>query len=306
MTPDEFTIQEKFVDVGDGHELYVHEWGNPDAKNPIVFLHGGPGAGISDRHKQRFVPTQHRVIFFDQRGVGKSVPKGSLENNTTPKLVEDIEKIAEDLKLDSFILTGGSWGSCLALLYALKHPKRVRAMILSGIFTGRKKEIEYLDNGGFRSFYPELWEKYTKTVPAAYRKNPSKYHYERIFSPNADDAKRSAYAYSESLERPLLNLDDRYTPDKYDEFDPDPMKTELHYLANHCFIPENYILNNASRLKMPVWLVQGRYDMVCPPETAYELHKKLPNSKLIWTTAGHGNDRPNYDVMHALYLQLGT
>lgn len=305
MTPDVFTIQETFLDVGSGHELYVYEWGNPRAKTPIVFLHGGPGAAISDKYKQRFDPKQQRVIFFDQRGVGKSLPKGSIEHNTTSELVEDIENLAKHLKLEVFLLTGGSWGSCLALAYAIKYPKRVKALILSGIFTGRESEIGYLNNGDFRIFFPDLWEKYVSSVPEKYQKQPSKYHYERIFGSDPEAAKRSAYAYSELLEGPLLSLDDRYTPDKYDEFDPDPMRIELHYLQNKCFMSEGYIMTNAPKLKMPVWLVQGRYDMVCPPTTAYELHKKLPNSRLVWTIAGHGNDRPNYDVMRTIYLQLG-
>lgn len=257
MTPDEFTIQEKFIDVGDGHELYVYEWGNPKAKVPIVFLHGGPGVGIKDAYKQRFVPQKQRVIFFDQRGCGKSLPKGSLEHNTTDDLVNDIEKIAKELKIDAFIITGGSWGSCLALAYALKHPQRVHSLVLGGIFTARKSEIEYLDKGGFRTYFPDIWEKYVNSVPRQYQKDPSEYHYKRIFGSDEGAAKKSAYAYSEYLEGPLLSLDDRYTPEKYEEFDPNAMRIELHYLLNNCFLTEGYILKNAHKLKMPVWLVQG-------------------------------------------------
>lgn len=305
MTPDQYTIQEKFIDVGNGHKLYVHEWGNPEAKTPIVFLHGGPGVGVNDKHKQRFTPDRQRVIFFDQRGAGKSTPKGRLEHNTTMDLIEDIEKIVTRIKLNKIVLTGGSWGSFLALTYAIKYPKRIQTMVLNGIFTARKSEIDYLDSGGFRIYFPDVWESYVTSVPKHYRHNPSQYHYGKIFGPDPKAAKRSAYAYSELLEGPLLSLDDRYMPDSYDKFDPDPMRIELHYLAHQCFVPEGYIMNNANSLTMPIWLVQGRYDMVCPPVTAYELHSKLPNSKLVWTTAGHGNDRPNYDVMRTLYLQLG-
>lgn len=306
MNSDKFTIQEIFLDVGDGHQLYVQDWGNKKAKIPIIFLHGGPGAGIADKHKQRFIPEKQRIVFFDQRGSGKSLPKGSLEKNTTSESVEDIEKIARALKLEKFIITGGSWGSFLALAYALKFPSRVSSMVLSGIFTARKSEIEYLDGGGFKIFYPDLWHKYGQTVPENHRHNPSAYHYEKIFGKDKEHAKNSAYAYSEFLEGPLLSLDDRYAPDKYEEFDPDPMRVELHYLKNNCFVQEGYIFKNALKLNMPIWLVQGRYDMVCPPITAYELNKKLPNSELIWTMAGHGNDRPNYDVIRTLLLQLTT
>lgn len=304
MTPDEHTNYEFFLDASDGHQLYVHDWGKKDAMVPIIFLHGGPGAGVSDRHKQRFVPEQQRIIFFDQRGAGKSLPVGSLDDNTTEKLIGDIEAIRNKLNIEKFIVVGGSWGSTLALVYGLKHPGHVHAMVLNGIFTARKSEIEYLDSGGFRTFFPDLWDKYQASVPQHYRKNPSKYHYKNIFGKDENAAKNSAYAYSEKLEGPLLGIDDRYSPDKYEEFDPNPMKIELHYLANACFLPENYILDNAHKLTMPIWLVQGRYDMVCPPITAYELHKKLPNSQLIWTIAGHGNDRANYDVNRTILLQM--
>lgn len=305
MTPDKFTNSEFFLDVGDGHQLYVHDWGNPKAKKPIIFLHGGPGSGVKDRYKQQFVPERQRVIFFDQRGSGKSLPKGSLEHNTTNDLVEDIERLVNHLKLSSFIITGGSWGSLLALVYAIKYPEKISSMVLRGIFTGRKTEIEYLDKGGFRQFFPEVWEHYVESVPRKWQNDPSAYHYPRALGSDVEKAKASAYAYAQ-VEGPLLQLDDRYTPTPYEEFDPDSMCIEMHYLANYCFLPEDYVIKNASKLSMPIWLVQGRYDVVCPPTTAYELHNKLPNSELIWTVAGHGNDRPNYDVIRTLLLQLSA
>ncbi|MDB5170403.1 MAG: putative proline iminopeptidase [Candidatus Saccharibacteria bacterium] len=290
------------LNVGDGHDLYVQDWGNKDAKTPIVFLHGGPGAGVKDRHKQRFDPKKQRLIFFDQRGAGKSSPKGSIEHNTTQDLVEDIEKLAKHLKLDTFIITGGSWGVCLAFAYAFKYPERVTAMVLSGIYTATRAETEHIDNGGFRSYYPDVWENYVNRAPKEYADDPSSFHYAQALGNDAEAAKASIYAYSE-LEGSLLSLDDRYTPENFEEFDPNNMKIELHYLANNCFIPEGYIAQNAPKLTMPIWLVQGRYDMVCPPITAYNLNKQLKNSHLIWTVAGHGNDRANYDVMRTILLQ---
>jgi proline iminopeptidase len=302
MTPDKHTNQEFFLDVGDGHQLYVVDWGKADARLPIIFLHGGPGSGVNDRYKQRFVPEQQRLIFFDQRGAGKSLPKGSLKHNTTQDLVEDIEKLADHLGLQSFLITGGSWGSCLALAYALKYPKRIAGMVLSGIYTGSKAETAYLDNGGFRTFFPDVWETYLSRTPEEHHQNPSAFHYKQAFGKDKQAAKYSIYARAE-MESALLSLDDRHTPGDFDEFEPDNMRIELHYLKHDCFMPDRYILDNAHKLKMPIWLVQGRYDMVCPPQTAYELHQKLPASQLIWTTAGHGNDRPNYDVIRTLLLQ---
>ncbi|HUS26711.1 MAG TPA: alpha/beta fold hydrolase [Nevskiaceae bacterium] len=304
MTPDEHTIQELFIEVGHGHQLYVHEWGKATAQTPIVFLHGGPGGGCGDGHKSYFDPTQHRVIFFDQRGSGRSLPYGSLEHNTTSDLVDDIERIANHLHLKQFVLKGGSWGVALALAYALEHPERVQAMILNGIFTGAQAEIDYFDHGEFRTYFPEAWEKYLAATPKSHHRSPSKYHFAQALGIDPQAARESAFAYS-TLEYELLGLDDRAHPNKLDEFDPASAIVEIHYLANRCFIPDRYILHNAHKLTMPIWLVQGRYDMVCPATTAHELHKKLPNSQLIWTIAGHkGSDRANYDAVRALLLQF--
>lgn len=303
MTPDAHTIHETFIDVGNGHTLYVQDWGSTDAKTPILFLHGGPGGGCNDTHKRSFDPTRQRVIFFDQRGAGKSLPYGSLEHNTTTDLVEDIEKIAQHFKLRHFILNGGSWGSCLALAYALQHPQRVSAMVLTGIFTGSQAEIRWIDDGGFRNFFPDVWQAYLDHTPKAHQHNPSQYHYEQALHGNEAAAKASAYAYA-CLEGALLSLDDRFAPKGFEEYDPTSSRLELHYLAHACFLPERYILEHAHLLKMPVWLVQGRYDFVCPPSTAHELHQALGDSQLILTTSGHRSERENWNVIRTILLQL--
>lgn len=303
MTPDKYTISEQMLDVDDGHRLYIYEWGKKDAQMPILFLHGGPGSGISDRYKQRFDPEKQRVIFFDQRGTGMSTPAGSLENNTTQHAVEDIEKIADFLKLERFILAGGSWGSCLAFVYAIKYPKRVHAMVVGGIFTATQAENDFLFTGGYKAYYPDVWEAFLGRTPKEHQDQPIEYHYKNAFGTDKKLAKESIYAVAE-LEHSLLFLDDRHAPANFEEFEAGGMKIEMHYGKNNCFLPENYIIDNAHKLTMPIWMVQGRYDSVCPPITAYNLNKKLPNSELIWTTAGHANDRPNYDVARTLLLQL--
>lgn len=303
MNKDEFTISEQFLDVGDGHKLYVQDWGNKNAKLPILMLHGGPGSGFKDTYKERYDPKQQRVIFFDQRGAGKSTPKGSLLNNTTEHLVEDIRKVIEYTKLKKFVIAGGSWGSCLALVFAIKYPKGIEAMVLGGIFTGTQKEIDHIDKGQFRDFFPDVWEKYISTVPKEYKNHPSAYHYNQLNNKNALTRKKSIYAHT-MLEGSLCSLDDRFTPKNFEEFEPEGHGIEMYYLANKCFLPDKFIQKNAQKLKMPIWLVQGRYDMVCPPKTAFELNKNLPNSKIVWTTAGHSNDRPNYDVARSLLLQI--
>lgn len=303
MTPDNHTNNEVFLPVGGGHKLYLQDWGNQDAPTPILSLHGGPGSGTSNRHKQRFAPEQQRVIFFDQRGAGQSTPKGSLKNNTTQDLVEDINKIAKHFRLEKFIITGSSWGSCLALAYALSYPQRVSSMVIGGVFTGSKTEIEFLDKGKFQPFFPDVWEQALASTPQAHHDNLVQYHSKRALGSNKPESVESAYVLSR-LEGAVCSLDDRYQPPELAEFDADPTIIEQHYLTNGCFMSDKHILKNAHKLKMPVWLVQGRYDMVCPPTTAYELSKKLPNGRLIWTTAGHGNDRPNYDVTKTILLQL--
>lgn len=303
MRPDAYTIAEHHFSVGDGHTLYVHDWGSPDAKQVIINLHGGPGGGTGDRHKSRFDPTRQRVIFFDQRGCGHSTPYGSLENNTTDRLVEDISTIADKLKLATFILVGGSWGSCLALAYALKHPERVSAMVLHGIFTGSQAEIDWIDKGLCRTFYPDAWERYLETIPAKYRDNPTAYPYGQVMDGDEAAARVSGHAY-QTFEGSVIALDDRFTPTDPADFDPTDIRIEMRYMHERCFLPDRYILDNVHKLTMPVWLVQGRYDMVCPPLTAYELQKQLPNSELIWTINGHRPDHEAVTVMKTILLNL--
>lgn len=303
MTPDEFTIQELMLPVSGGHELYVQDWGNQDAVTPIIFLHGGPGSCCKDKHKNSFNPQSQRVIFFDQRGAGRSTPYGMLKNNTTDDLVKDIIQIADKLEVDKFVLTGGSWGSCLALTFAIRHPKRVAALVLNGIFLGTKEEISWLDQGRFQTFYPDVWNKYLDDTPAEHRQDPSKYHFERVANGREQARLDSAYAYAK-LEGGVIKLDDRFMPGPKDEFDPMGMSIEMNYLHNDCFLPDRYIIDNAPKLTMPVWLVQGRYDMVCPPVTAYQLDQKLPNSKLIWTVSGHLQEREGWAVIKTILEQF--
>jgi len=303
VTPDTYTIQETFVEVGDGHTLYIHDWGHKEASTPIIFLHGGPGGSSKDRHKQLFDPNRERVIFFDQRGCGQSTPYGSLEHNTTSDIIGDIKKIIDHLKLGEVILTGSSWGCALAFFFAIAHPNQVKALVVNGIWTGSKAENGWLDKGGFRTFYPEVWETYANSVPAEYRDDPSSYHFPRILSGDAEASKVSGYAY-EKLEGAAIQLDDRFTPDSFETYDPADVRLEVSYLTNLCFMPDRYIFDNASKLTMPIYMVQGRYDMICPPSTAHELHQLLPHSELIMTTSGHKTERESWTVIRTLLLQL--
>lgn len=304
MTPDTHTIQETFIEVGPGgHTLYVHEWGNPESDTVIFNVHGGPGGASKDRHKQVFDPLKHRVIFFDQRGCGKSLPYGSLAHNTTDNLIADITKIADHLNIKQFYLTGNSWGSGLSLAYAIKHPDRVKGLIISGIFTGSKPEIAWLDQGMFRIFYPDIWEQYLQDTPTRHRDKPTAYHFANILGDNTRKAKQSGYIY-ENLEGSIVKLDDRFMPSEYETYDPAGIRIEVHYMANGCFMPNNYILDNAHKLTMPIWIVQGRYDMVCPPKTAHSLAAAAPHAELIWTTSGHLTERESWNIIRLFLANL--
>jgi proline iminopeptidase len=299
MTPDEHTNQEFFLDVGDGHRIYVQDWGKADAKIPIVFFHGGPGNGCDNKDKAKFNPTSQRVIFHDQRGAGKSTPAGGLANNTTQHLVEDIEKLANHLGTKKFILAGGSWGSTLSLVYGITHPERVAGMVIDGVYTATQDEADWFEKGGWRDFFPDAWEEYQATVPGNHKDNPSAYHYHQALTGNTDEVKKSSYAYR-AMEISILKLDDRYQPQAFEDFQPCEGLIEMHYLANRCFLQDKYILKNASKLSMPVYIIQGRYDMVCRPRIAYELNKALPNSKLIWTINGHLKQHEAKNIVNLL------
>jgi proline iminopeptidase len=303
MHDTKFVITEKMLSVGDGHSLYVQEWGNPNASVPVIFLHGGPGGQVKDRYKSCFDGETQRVIFFDQRGCGKSTPYGSLDNNTTENLVEDISKIADAFAIKNFIIHGSSWGSTLALAYALAHPERVEALVIGAIFTGSKAESDWIDKGQFRTFFPDVWQAYLDKTPAEYHSDPSKYHFEKVSNGTLDEQKLSGYAY-DCLESGVVQLDDRQTLDVFEEYDPAGIKMEIHFLCNGFFMPDRYILDNAHKLTMPIHIVQGRYDMVCPPRTAYELQHSLADSHLYWTLSGHKHEHEAENIFRSIFATL--
>lgn len=305
MNKDEFTNKVMHLEVNETHSLYVQDWGNKDVKVPIISLHGGPGGQSKDSHKGSYDPTTQRVIFFDQRGCGQSLPYGSLIDNTTNDLISDITTIAETLKIESFILRGSSWGACLALAYAIKHPSKVHAMVLQGIFTGSSNEIKWLKHGMFQTFYPDVWQKYLELTPKAHRHDPSSYHFEKALNGTPDEQKKSAFAY-ETLEAGVVKLDDRGFTNNFDDYDPVGMRMEMHYMQNQCFLPDNYILDNAHKLTMPITLIQGRYDMVCPPSTAFALRENLPNSELYTTLSGHVTEHEDVQLVRQALKNLSS
>lgn len=280
-----------YFDVGDGHKLYYECCGNKKSV-PILFLHGGPGAGFNDGNKEYFDLRKCNLILFDQRGAGRSKPFASIENNNTDKLVQDINKLMDFLEIKKFMIFGGSWGSTLALIYAIRNPKKVKAMILRGIYTATKDENRFYTED-VKYVFPEEYEQMASLVPKDKRKNILKYYAEKMRYGNKKTRKKYAFEWT-LYEMSIISLfSKKNRENKIKKFPYLSLGVlETYYLSNNCFIPEGYILKNSKKLKMPISIVQGRYDMVCPPITAYRLHKKLPRSRLNFTISGHSGSDP--------------
>ena len=280
------------------HELYYEQSGNPRGK-PVVFLHGGPGAGLIPDYRRFFDPEAYRVILFEQRGAGRSKPHASLDDNTTWHLVEDIEKIREHFGVEQWQVFGGSWGSTLALAYAETHPERVSALVLRGIFLCRPKEIRwfYEDSQGASAIFPETWEQYVRIIPEAERGDIIRAYYRRLTSDDASVRLEAAQAWSVWEASALRLLPDQKV---IDDFSEPEMATalariECHYFVNNCFFDtDNYLLEHVDRIRhIPAVIVHGRYDIVCPFMNAWDLHRAWPEAALkIIPDAGHAATEP--------------
>ena len=280
-----------FLKVSDLHTLYFEEVGNPKGK-PIVFLHGGPGGGISANYRRYFNPQKWRVILFDQRGCGKSTPTAELKENSTWDLVSDIEKLRTHLSIPKWAVFGGSWGSTLALSYSITHPDVCTQLYLRGIFLLRKKEIDWFYQEGCSKIYPDAWEEYVKPIPQAERGDFVQAFYKRLTSEDRDIRKNAAKAWSvwEGSTSKLIPESDMVTRFGEDDFADAFARIECHYFTNKGFFSEdNYLLNNVDKIRhIPTVIVQGRYDVVCPAESAWELHRAFPEAEFhLIADAGH-------------------
>lgn len=282
--------------VSDVHEVYYELCGNPKGK-PVFVLHGGPGASISPYYRRFFNPDTFLIVLHDQRGCGRSRPKFELRENTSPHLVEDIEKLRNHLNLGKIILFGGSWGSTLGLAYAETYPENVSGLILRGIFTAAQDEIDHFYSGGVRPFFPETYEK----LEQAFGNNPTpQIIYEKVKSKDPADRRRYGRAWTTyeaklaKLHYPEERLQYLLTSEELADFVISLALIENHYMANGCFFEQGQLLRDASKIKdIPTVLINGRYDMICPPFNAHRLHKKLNNSKLVIVErAGHSMDEP--------------
>src|SRR6266498_1681202 len=278
------------------HELYYEQVGNPTGM-PAVFLHGGPGGGITPEYRRYFDPEIYRVVLFDQRGSGRSTPPASLEENTTWHLVSDIEQLREHLRIDTWQVFGGSWGGTLALAYAETHPKRVCELVLRGIFLCRPKEIQWFYQEGASAIFPDVWEEYLKIIPERERSDMVSAYYRRLTSEDHTVRLEAARAWSiwEGSTSKLF-----FDPEMIEKFTNPEFalafaRIECHYFMNNSFFnSDNYLIENVEKIRhIPSIIVQGRYDVVCPLTSAWDLHKAWPEAQLhIIPDAGHSISEP--------------
>lgn len=288
-------IEMELLSSGDFHRVYVEECGNPTGI-PVVFLHGGPGSGCRPQHRCYFDPDIYRIILFDQRGCGRSTPSGELENNTSHFLVHDMETIRQQLGIDRWLVFGGSWGATLALLYAQHYAQHVMAMILRGVFLGRKQDIDWVyAQGGASKLFPEAWHELVKDLPKPEQKSPLKAYFKQLT--HTDKSRQFATAMTlQAWESTIVKLrDHEYEPDHTEE--PGPLahsRIQLHFALNHCFIADAPLLENIDIIRnIPTKIIHGRYDIVCPMQQSWELYQQWPEAELtIVPMAGHAAGEP--------------
>ena len=288
--------EQNMLAVSPIHNLYYEQCGNPEGL-PVVFLHGGPGGGIIADYRRFFDPEGYRIVLFDQRGAGRSTPHANLEDNTTWHLVADIERLREHLGIEYWVVFGGSWGSTLALAYAQTHPRRVRALILRGIFLCRPKEIQWFYQEGASAIFPDVWEQYLQVIPEAEQGDMLSAYHRRLTS--EDEAVRLEAARAWSIWEGSTS---KLFPDQdlINHFGEPHMalalaRIECHYFMNNAFFEtDNYLIENVGKVRhIPAVIVQGRYDIVCPMMSAWELHRAWPEADLrIVPDAGHSATEP--------------
>jgi proline iminopeptidase len=280
--------------VDSGHNIYWEESGNPSGV-PVLFLHGGPGSGATPMHRRFFDPHFYRIIIFDQRGAGRSTPSGSVENNTTPHLIGDIETLRHLLGINAWVIFGGSWGSTLALAYGEAHPERCRGFVLRGIFLCRRTEVEWFLHG-IATLFPEAWRKFAEFLPAAERGDLLENYYRRLTDPDPGIHLPAARAWSryEGSCSTLLPSPETVAVFGEDRLALGLARLEAHYMKHGIFMPENALLDGIDRVRgIPAFIIQGRYDAICPIVTADTLARAWPEAKyIIVPDAGHSAMEP--------------
>ncbi len=287
-------FDQRVLDVGEGHRIYVEQCGNPQGI-PVLVLHGGPGGGCSPAMRRYFDPAVYRVILFDQRGCGRSRPHATVEANTTWHLVADIETIRQVLGIHRFICFGGSWGATLALIYAIRYPEHVSRLVLRGVFLMTQPELDWFYGGGAGTFFPELWHRFVHAIPAAERGDLIAAYHQRLFSGNLMEETRFGRIWA-NWENALASVHSEgpmgESPAEYARAF---ARLENHYFFNGGFLEEDaWIMRERHRIRhIPTVIVQGRYDMICPPVSAYRLADGWDGCELhMVPLAGHALSEP--------------
>lgn len=292
LYPEIQPFKEFYLQVSDIHNIHVEQVGNPDGK-PVVFLHGGPGAGIDPIYRQYFDPEFYHVILIDQRGSGKSKPHAELEQNSTWEIVEDLEKVRKHLGIDKWLVFGGSWGSTLGMAYATKHSDNITGLILRGIFPGRKQDIDWFYNsGGASKIFPDAWEHFLEPIQENKRDDLISAYYDLLRSDKKDERLSAARSWSiwEASTFKLIQSQNILDAFGEEELALALARLECHFFINNFwFETDNYLLENARKYKhLPIRIVHGRYDVICPVDCAFLLKKECPDAELaIVPDSGH-------------------
>jgi proline iminopeptidase len=300
------------VAVGHGHELYVAEVGRRDGL-PVVFLHGGPGSGCQPSQRALFDPAVHRTVFIDQRGAGRSLPHGRREKNTTQYLVADIESVRERLGIERWLVVGGSWGATLALVYAETHPERVSGLVLRAVFLGTRAELEWAFVRGPRRIRPDLYRFFVGALRPSERSDPLAAYFKRILDPDPAIHAPAAWAWHDtervlSQAAPPVPVPRSSKPPAATALPATPFM-EAHYFSRDCFLRSDQILRKVGRIDgIPGIIIQGRYDLLCPPAAAFALADRWPGSRLVFVEgAGHAMSEPGIaEAMTTAIMSLTT
>ena len=286
-------FDQRVLSVGDGHRIYVEQCGNPDGQ-PVVVLHGGPGGGCSPTMRRYFDPEHYRIILFDQRGCGRSRPHASVENNTTWHLVRDIEMIRDGLGIEDWVVFGGSWGATLALIYAEAHPDRVSHLVLRGVFLMTQAELDWFYGGGAGQFFPDLWQKFESLIPEDERGDMIEAYARRLFSGDMQQEIRYGRAWA-GWENALAALSVNTAGESPAEYARAFARLENHYFTHRGWLDSDGDIMAKRHLieHIPAHIVQGRYDMICPPHSAYNLAQGWKKAELsLIGAAGHALSEP--------------
>lgn len=286
-----------YFNASETHKIHYEVCGNQNAE-PILFVHGGPGAGFSEQDKRFFNFDKQKVIFFDQRGASKSIPYGCIIENTTQDLVNDINNLLDYLKIDNIILFGGSWGTTLGLVFAIQNPSRIKGMLLRGIFLGNKESTEHYLNGGIKKEFPKIWDRFSENVPKDSKLSIPQYFLEKMTNSSLEEKEHFCYEWA-FYEISILkkNIPKKEVEEILKQIPYESLSImEAHYISNDFFLEENYILKNLEKIShIPIKIIHGKDDAICPLKFAIELDSKLKNSELFILDGGHSDSEPKIE-----------